>query len=125
MPAEQQAFLLKQAAKAYEQAIRADLYNPLNYMGLANIALALGRVDEARSGLRQAVVYEPNFLPARVRLAELSLNSGDVKGARSEIDAIVAVKKKYEGWAVSALEHQFLDVDLSPLERALSMEPHQ
>lgn len=125
MPAEQQGFLLKRAAEAYEQAIRADLYNPLNYMGLANIALAQGRVDEARSGLRQAVVYEPNFLPARVRLAELSLNSGDLKGVRSEIDAIVAVKKKYEGWAVSALEHQFLDVDLSPLERALSMEPHQ
>lgn len=125
MSAGQQGFLLKQAAEAYEQAIHADPYNPLNYMGLANIALSQGRVDEARSGLRQAVVYEPNFLPARVRLAELSLNSGDVKGARSEIDAIVAVKKKFEGWAVSALERQFLDVDPSPLERALSLEPNQ
>jgi O-antigen ligase/Tfp pilus assembly protein PilF len=123
--AEQQSFLLKQAAEAYEQAMHVDPYNPLNYMGLANIALPQGRVDEARSWLRQAVEYEPNFLPARMRLAELSLNGGDINGARSEINAVVAVKKKYEGRAVGELERQFLDVDPSLLQRVLSSERYQ
>lgn len=125
MPSDQQGFLLKQATDAYERAVHADPYSPLNYMGLANIALAQGRADDARAWLRVAVTYEPNFLPARIRLAELALSDGDVKSVRSEIDAIVAAKRRYEGWAVTDLERQFLDADPSPLERTISSESIQ
>ena len=125
MSTEQEGFLLKQAAEAYEQAIHADPYSPLNYMGLANIALTQGRADDARTWLRVAVTYEPNYLPARMRLAELALNDGDVKSVRSEIAAIVAAKQKYKGRTMSDLERQFLDADPTPLERTISSEGFQ
>ena len=119
---DQRDLLLNQAAQAYEQALQADPYSPLNYMALANIRLPQGQVEEGKSWLRRAVAVEPNFLPARMRLAELSLKDGDLKGAQSEFDEIVTIKKKYEGWALNDLERQFVDVDLYPLGRALALE---
>ena len=91
-------------------------------MALANIRLPQGQVDEAKSWLRRAAATEPNFLPARMRLAELSLKDGDLKAAQSEFDAIVTIKRKYEGWALNDVERQFVDVDLYPLGRALALE---
>ncbi|HSL02334.1 MAG TPA: O-antigen ligase family protein, partial [Nitrospiraceae bacterium] len=119
---DQRDLLLNQAAQAYEHAIQADPYSPLNYMALANIRLPEGRVEEAKSWLQRAVVTEPNFLPARAILAELSLKAGKHEVAQSEFDAIVAIKRQYEGWALNDLERQFLDVDLYPLRRALALE---
>ena len=119
----QHDLLLSQAAQAYEQAIQADPYSPLNYMALANIRLSEGRVEEAKSRLQQAVVTEPNFLPARTILANLSLKAGKHEVAQSEFDTIIAIKRRYEGWVLNDIERQFLDVDLSPLGRALALEP--
>jgi|CXWL01.1.fsa_nt_gi O-antigen ligase/Flp pilus assembly protein TadD len=119
----QHDLLLSQAAQAYEQAIQADPYSPLNYMALANIRLSEGRVEEAKSRLQQALVTEPNFLPARTILAELSLKAGKHEVAQSEFDTIIAIKRRYEGWVLNDIERQFLDVDLSPLGRALALEP--
>ena len=119
----QHDLLLNQAAQAYGQAIHADPYSPLSYMALANIRLPQGRVDEAKSWLRQAVATEPNFLPARALLAKLSFKAGEHEAAQLEFDAIVAIKRKYEGRVLSDIERQFLEVDLSPLERALALEP--
>lgn len=116
---DQREFLLNQAGQAYEQALHADPYSPFSYMALANIRLPQGRVDEAKSWLQRAVATEPNFLPARVLLAELSFKDGEVEFAKSERDAIVTIKQKYDGWVLSDLERQFLDVDLRPLARVL------
>lgn len=119
----QRDLLLNQAAQAYEQAVQADPYSPLNYLALANIRLPEGRVEEAKTWLQRAVVTEPNFLPARTLLVELSLKAGEHEAAQSEFDAIVAVKRKYEQGALSDIERQFLDIDLSPLGKALAVEP--
>ncbi|MEY4705467.1 MAG: hypothetical protein RL042_1672 [Nitrospirota bacterium] len=119
---DQRNLLWQQAAQAYEQAIQADPYSPLSYMALANIRLSQGRLDEATLWLRRATATEPNFLPARALLAELSLKAGDRNAAQSEVDTIVGIKKKYEGWALNDVERQFLDVDLYPLGRALALE---
>lgn len=118
----QRGLLLNQAAQAYEQAIQADPYSPLSYMALANIRLPQGRVGEVKSLLQRAVASEPNFLPARALLAELSLKAGEYKVAQLEFDAIGAIKKKYEGWVLTDVERQFVDVDLYPLGRALALE---
>jgi tetratricopeptide (TPR) repeat protein len=118
----QRDLLLNQAAEAYEQALQADPYSPLSYMALANIRLPQGRVDEAKSWLQRAVATEPNFLPARALLAELSLKAGKHESAQSEFDAIVAIKRKYERRVLNDIERQFLDVDLYPLGRALALE---
>ena len=120
---DQRDLLLNKAAQAYEQALHADPYSPLSYMALANIRAPQGRVEEAKSWLQRAVATEPNFLPARMLLAELSLKAGEHDAAQSEFDAIVAVKRKYEQGALSDIERQFLAVDFSPLGKALAVEP--
>ena len=122
---DQQESVIEEAAHAYQQASRIDPYSPLNYMGLANIALAQGNIHEARSWLQQAVAYEPNYLPAHMRLAELSLSDGNVSDARSELGTIVAVQKRYQRVAMTDLEHQFLDVDPATLEHSLSARLQQ
>lgn len=120
---DQRDLLLNQAAQAYEQALHADPYSPLSYMALANIRAPQGRVEEAKSWLQRAVATEPNFLPARTLLAELSIKAGEYDAAQSEFDAIVSIKRKYKQGALSDIERQFLDVDLSPLGKALAVEP--
>jgi O-antigen ligase len=122
---DQRDLLLNQAAQAYDQAIHADPYSPLSYMALANIRLSQGRVEEAKLWLQRAVGTEPNYLPARTLLAELSLKAGEHEAAQSEFDAIVAVKRKYEREILSDIERQFINVDLSPLGRALNLESKQ
>jgi O-antigen ligase len=119
---DQRDLLLNQAAQAYEQALHVDPYSPLSYMALVNIRLPQGRVEEAKSWLQRAVATEPNFLPARALLMELSFKAGEREVAQSEFDAIVAIKRKYEGWVLNDIERQFLDVDLSPLGKALALE---
>lgn len=114
---EQRELLRKQAVQAYEQGSSADPYSPLNYMGLATIALTQGRRDQATILLRQAVAYEPNYLPARIRLAELAFNAGDINGMRAELIVIESVKQKYGARVLSGLERQFLDVDPSRIEK--------
>lgn len=119
---DQRDLLLNQAAQAYGQAVHADPYSPLSYMALANIRLPQGRVEEAKLWLQRAVGTEPNYLPARVVLAELSLKAGEHEAAQSEFAAIVAVQRKYEREVLSDIERQFITVDLSPLGRALTPE---
>ncbi|BFU94026.1 MAG: hypothetical protein NTNFB02_07480 [Nitrospira sp.] len=117
---EERALLLNEAAQVYEKAIQADPYSPLSYLELANIRVPQGREEEARSWLRQAVAYEPDFLPARLRLAELSIRGGNSEDARAQFNAILAAKKKHDGKVLSDLERQFLDVDPFPLGNALA-----
>lgn len=117
---DQQAAVIKEAVAAYEQAKHIDPYSPLNYVGLADIAMEQGRKQEARSWLRQAISYEPNYLPAHMRLAEMSLSEGDVNDARAELDTIMAAQRRYQRRMMTELERQFLDVDSAALERSLS-----
>jgi tetratricopeptide (TPR) repeat protein len=118
----QRDLLLNQAAQAYEQAVHADPYSPLSYLALANIRLPQGRVDEAKSWLKRALATEPNFLPARALLADLSLKAGEHEAAQLEFDSIVAIKQKYERWVLGDVERQFLDVNPYSLGRALALE---
>jgi len=64
-------------------------------------------------------------LPAHLRLAELSLSDGNVTDARSELETIVAVQKRYQRGAMNDLEHQFLDVNPSALQNSLSIKLEQ
>ena len=120
-PGPQQEDFWRQAAAYYEQAMRLDPYSPFNYHELGKIRWAQGRAEEALALFRRAISYEPNFLPARAQLAELSQQIGQREVAVGEYEQILKVKERYRGWTLTALERQFLDVDTERLKRSLSM----
>ena len=119
-PGPQQDGLRRQAAAYFEQAMRLDPYSPFNYHELGKLRWAEGREEDAVALFRQAVSYEPNFLPARAQLAELSQQIGQREVAAGEYEQILKVKERYRGWTLTALERQFLEVDTERLKRALS-----
>lgn len=116
----QRETLLQQAAMSYEQASRLDPYTPFNYLELGKIRWAQGRQEEAQALFKQAMSYEPNFLPARVQLAELFLQRGQKKAAALEYAEIARIQERYRGRTLTTLERQYLDVDLEHLSRSLA-----
>jgi len=97
-----------------------DPYSPFNYHELGKLRWAQGREEDAVALFRRAISYEPNFLPARAQLAELSRQIGQREVAAGEYEQILKVKERYRGWTLTALERQFLEVDTERLKRALS-----
>ncbi|HKY70332.1 MAG TPA: O-antigen ligase family protein [Nitrospira sp.] len=118
----QRADLLDKAADAYGDAIRLDPYSPFSYFELAQLRMADGRVDEAIALLTTAKAYEPNFLPGRALLAELSLKAGVPGDYAGEMANITAIHSQYEHQVRDDLERQFMDADLYPLGRAIALE---
>lgn len=114
--------LLEKASGAFTDAIRLDPFSPSSYYELAQLHLAHGRSDAAIALLTTAKGYEPNFLPGRALLAELSLKAGKPGDYQGEYAAIKAVQSRYAGRELNEIERRFLDVDLYPLGRALAME---
>jgi tetratricopeptide (TPR) repeat protein len=117
----QRADLLDKAADAYGEGIRLDPYSPFGYFELAQLRTAEGRVDEAISLLTTAKAYEPNFLPGRALLAELSLKAGIPGNYAGEMADIRAIHSQYEYQLRDDIERQFMDVDLYPLGRAIAL----
>ena len=114
--------LVEQAAVYYELAIRLDPYSPFNYLELGRLRRGQERDEEALTLFGRATEYEPNFLPARVHRAELLVKAGRTITAMQEYTEIVKVRKRYQGAGLNALERQYVEVDLSPLRRALGVE---
>ncbi len=102
---------LRQAAIAYEEAIRLDPYSPFGYFELGRIRGVQGQRDQAQALFRTAIEREPNFLPARVRLVEIALQNGMKEVAASEYAAILHIQERYKGRTLNLLERQFLDVN--------------
>ena len=117
--AERQA-LLEQAEKHYEQASHLDPYSPFNYFELGKLRRTQGRVPEAMALFKRATSFEPNFLPARLSLAELLLTTGQRERAASEYTEILNIKERYQGRAATSLERLYLEVDLDHLRRLLA-----
>jgi len=112
--------LLQQAAAYYEQAIRLDPYAPFNYLELGKIQWVQGRREKAQTLFKLAISYEPNFLPARVELAELFLQLGQKDAAVVEYAEIARIQARYRGRTLTTLERQYLDVDIEHLTRSLA-----
>jgi hypothetical protein len=117
----QRAELLAKAADAYTEAIRLDPYSPFSYFELAELRLADGLVDEAIALLATATGHEPNFLPGRALLAELSLKIGMPGDYAQEIRDITAIHSQYAQQVRDEVERQFMDVDVYPLGRAVAL----
>ena len=117
---EERQALLEQAEHHYEHASYLDPYSPFNYFELGKLQLTQGRVPEAMALFTRATSYEPNFLPARLYLAELLLTTGQKERAASEYTEILNIKERYQARAATSLERQYLEVDLDHLRRSLA-----
>jgi O-antigen ligase len=118
----QRAEWLDDAADAFAEAIRLDPYSPFSYLELAELRLADGGVEEAIQLLTAATAHEPNFLPGRALLAELSLKIGIPGDYAQEMRNITAIHSQYAQQVRDEVERQFIDVDLYPLGRAIALE---
>jgi tetratricopeptide (TPR) repeat protein len=116
---DQKSNLMARAVASYEEAIKIDPFSPFNYLQLAKIRWRQGQVENAQALLTKSITYEPNFLPARVFLARLASESGQINIAQSQRAAIESVQEQYKGQAVSSLEHQYLDVNLNLRDQRL------
>ncbi|HBB65792.1 MAG TPA: hypothetical protein DEF68_01800 [Elusimicrobia bacterium] len=79
------------AAALAENAILRTPKSPLPYFDAANLYLAGGDSASAERLLRKAAALEPDFLRARLALAEISLSLGERGAAAREIAGIEAV----------------------------------
>jgi O-antigen ligase len=98
------------AEKAFEKAIFVDPFSPFGYFELGKVRRRQGDRATARQLLEQAIAYEPNFIPARAMLAELATEIGQRELAGVQLAAIHDIRSKYQGWTLTPLERQFLDV---------------
>ena len=68
-----------------------------------------------------ATAHEPNFLPGRALLAELSIQTGIPTDYTRELANITAIRSRYVDQIRDEVERQFIDVDLYPLRRAIAL----
>lgn len=114
--------LLAQAASYYQESIRLDPFSPFGYFDLAQLYRSNGQLGDAIALLKTATTHEPNFLPGRALLAELSVQAGLPGDYSSELAAIKTALTTYRGGVRNEIEQQFMSVDLTPLETALALE---
>ena len=119
---QQRDFLLDEAAKCYSKAIDADPFSPFSYFELAKIRKQQDHIEEAKRLLEVAKRYEPNFLPGRALLTEMSLKSASADSLRREFNTMKTIQSTFERRMLNEMEHQFLAVDLYPLGRMLALE---
>lgn len=117
---EQRTDLVVRAALSYADAINADPFSPFNYVELAKLRWQQGDVEEAKALLTQAVHYEPNFLSAKILLAQLAMNSGHIDFARSQVAMIRETRERYRGRTLTPLEKEYVDVSLDSLDQAIA-----
>ncbi len=102
-----------QAAEAFEKSINVDPFSPFGYFELSKLHRGRGDRTSAQRLLEQAIIYEPNFLPARMVLADLTQENGQTDVANMYLASIKAIQWKYQGWTLTSLEQQFLGVQQS------------
>jgi tetratricopeptide (TPR) repeat protein len=100
--------LLAQAEQALEKAITVDPFSPFGYFELGMLLRGQGDHVRTRQLLEQAIRYEPNFVPARVVLADLAKEAGQAEVADAHARAIRAIRSRYQGWTLTPTEQQFL-----------------
>jgi hypothetical protein len=97
--------------------VTRDPYFPLSRVALGKLQLHQDELRGARTSFSEALVYEPNYLPARALRIEVDMALGDSGLAIDDYRELLAIHERWKGKATTALEMQFLDVDLDRLKR--------
>jgi tetratricopeptide (TPR) repeat protein len=115
----QRIALLRAARQAYDQAVSlTPFFVPYKYEQ-ARLSWLLGDRDEAERRAKEVETLEPNYLPARVLLARLSIDAGQLAGATRQLHEIQERQERYKHWGKNSLEQTFLNVDAASLHTAI------
>ena len=99
-----------QAAEAFKKSINVDPFSPFGYFELSKLHRERGDLTSAQQLLERAITYEPNFLPARIVLADLTQENGQTDVASMHLTAIQTIRWKYKDWTLTSMEQQFLGI---------------
>jgi tetratricopeptide (TPR) repeat protein len=77
------------AEDAYKALAELDKDKPEGRSVLGDYYSAVGRLAEAIAIYKEVVTKSPDYAQGHYRLAEILMNSGDIAGARTEIDGIL------------------------------------
>ncbi|MEK6334135.1 MAG: tetratricopeptide repeat protein [Acidobacteriota bacterium] len=77
------------AEEAYKALAELDRDKPEGRAVLGDFYSAIGRLDQAIAIYREVVAKSPDYTQGHYRLAEILMNSGDIAGAKNEIDSIL------------------------------------
>lgn len=70
------------------------------FHNLGTVCLGLGQYSDARSYWKMSLQVAPNFSPSAIELFETAISSGDIRGAREGLDALLAAEGPTESWAL-------------------------
>lgn len=90
---------LRAALRRYEKAGRRWPLDPIVRQEAALAALRLGDFARARAEAEAALALEPNFLDARLLLADAALRAGQPAGARAALEGFRAARKRLRDYA--------------------------
>jgi O-antigen ligase/Tfp pilus assembly protein PilF len=116
---EQRIAWLRAARQAYERAVGLTPFFAAYRYEQARLCWLLGDRAEAERQAKEVEALEPNYLPARVLLARLSLDAGQREGATRQLQEIQERQERYKHWGKNSLEQAFLNVDAAGLHAAI------
>ncbi|HLB25907.1 MAG TPA: tetratricopeptide repeat protein, partial [Nitrospirota bacterium] len=110
---------LAEAYGWYLKAIALYPSQPDSYLAAAGLAPAAGKADEVPRLLAGALEYEPDYLPARLALARFYLASGDLAGARAQLEKIKEIQGLFSSGDYDILTRAGYQVDGKEVDRLL------
>lgn len=120
---------LKQAEQLYNQALDIDKHNADAYRGLAVLLAETGRSEKAFTLMKNWANGEPNDANARVELARLYQEFGDLETAKMHLNNAVMIDQyNYRAWAaLGSIREQTGDLDqaLANYQRSLNLNQFQ
>jgi tetratricopeptide (TPR) repeat protein len=116
----QSAAELERAARdAYATASRLQPFMYSHRLEWARLLDDLGRHTEALAQYQVVLELEPNFLPARERLARMYLHQGNRNAAQQEFHEIVDRQRRLASHYYDPYAKPFLTVNVKALEEEL------
>ncbi|MGH7255086.1 MAG: O-antigen ligase family protein, partial [Nitrospirales bacterium] len=110
---------LTTAQSLYQRALKLEPYSPFYRLELGKLHLVLDDPGQAEAVVQDAIALEPNFLPARLWLAERYLGTGRVEEARTQFGQILQRHRRYAEAPKNSIEERYLAVDVSTVEATL------
>jgi hypothetical protein len=116
---EQRVAQVRLALEGYSRAIGLAPFSALYRYEQIKLHWLLGEKGDAERQAKEVERLEPNFLPARMFMAQLALEENRIEEVKNQLREIQERQARYQHWQKNALEQLFLDVDVEPIRVAI------